>query len=556
MRYPFLLLMILLSVLAFSQEDKYLYQIDYIQMSDGEESKEKLQIINYNQVVYLSDVNDKIQSYIKLKDSVNIKTISVDNHLYKLEELHDSLPKYKFIDKDEKILKYQCKSVSYNYFSNTVEVWYTEETKAKGSPYAKFLPNDNALVLKIVVNGTTRLKASSIKRLKKFDKPSFLPKDAELVTKARFEELMINSRFTKISVFKDEQLYFDNDFKKDQDRIVGADKVYHFSKGSVILKKIKIPKELRNSSYVIADLSCKSNGDAYDRTGSVFYIPSNTKISVLDAYIYGLDTLCVYEDKRGNKYQGIRKTEDYDPPVELIRFFTSFGVGHFNSKKINNYLWEDEAVYKQDITKLFPNLDDEITIAIFVGNYDKGGHIVSLDLNFYPEWEEEKQIDKFIQPLFSTVNTMEIEGQNYGKLFKTDTLLVEFEITDTINELELLFTTTGHGGWGEGDEFVQRLNQILVDGNKVFSIIPWRTDCATYRYKNPASGNFGNGLSSSDLSRSNWCPGTLTSPYIIPLENLDIGKHTVSVIINQGDDEGNSFSAWSVTGVLVGKYKK
>ena len=113
-----------------------------------------------------------------------------------------------------------------------------------------------------------------------------------------------------------------------------------------------------------------------------------------------------------------------------------------------------------------------------------------------------------------------MSGQNYGRFFRTDTLVTEFEIPENMSDLKLVYTSTGHGGWGNGDEFVPKLNQIFIDGEKIFSFVPWRTDCATYRFSNPASGNFGNGLSSSDLSRSNWCPGTLTPPYFIPLDNL------------------------------------
>ena len=83
--------------------------------------------------------------------------------------------------------------------------------------------------------------------------------------------------------------------------------------------------------------------------------------------------------------------------------------------------------------------------------------------------------------------------------------------------------------------------------------VPWRTDCATYRLSNPASGNFSNGLSSSDLSRSNWCPATITPPKFIPLDHLNPGNHTIQVVIDQGEDEGSSFNHWSVTGVLTGQ---
>ena len=148
-----------------------------------------------------------------------------------------------------------------------------------------------------------------------------------------------------------------------------------------------------------------------------------------------------------------------------------------------------------------------------------------------------------------------MSGQNYGRFFNSDTLSVAFQLPEGVSDLQLLYTSTGHGGWGGGDEFNPKLNQIFMDGKAIFNTIPWRTDCATYRFSNPASGNFGNGLSSSDLSRSNWCPGTLTPPDIIPLKNLKPGRHLLEVVIDQGKDEGESFNHWGVTGVITGNIK-
>jgi hypothetical protein len=116
----------------------------------------------------------------------------------------------------------------------------------------------------------------------------------------------------------------------------------------------------------------------------------------------------------------------------------------------------------------------------------------------------------------------------------------------------MLYTSTWHGGWENGDEFNPKMNRILIDGVEVFKIVPWRTDCGTFRLSNPASGNFGNGMSSSDYSRSNWCPATLTPPYHIPLSSLVPGKHKLEVIIDQGEDEGESFNHWNISGILTG----
>jgi hypothetical protein len=302
-----------------------------------------------------------------------------------------------------------------------------------------------------------------------------------------------------------------------------------------------------------------SNGDAYDRTGSVFIIPAKKKgimITPLDAYLYGLEKLPVYTDNKKNKYQGIIKEKEYSPSIEILSFFTPFGVNYFNDKrKINNYNWAENVIYKEEVTSLIPTDEDEIWIGVFIGNYDAGGHIISLELDSYPSMNKNENTAKknYIAPLFSTVNTLEMSGQNYGGLFANDTLKVDFEIEENIENLQLLYTTTGHGGWDNGDEFTPRMNKLFVDGEEVFKIIPWRTDCASYRLSNPASGNFPDGLSSSDLSRSNWCPGMLTSPYIIPLTKFKKGKHVLEVVIEQGPNEGPSTNHWNISGVLVGK---
>lgn len=531
------------------------YKISYEQYKKNKKQDSEITIIYSDLISYLSDPEDKIKHYTDLKNRENVSTIKYSDKLYKNVTLFDSLPKPAFSDNPETILGYKCQYASYSYFSNKIEVWFTEDTKAKGSPYSRFLPKPNALALKIVINGDRKIIAKSIEEVENYIDQKYDPKEAQQVTKAEFDEIKINSKFIKLKVFEEETINFDKNIKPAQEEILKTDTTYHFSKGSVIMKKIKLTDDLKSSGMIFAKLRCRSNGDAYDRTGSVFIISENEKISVLDAYQFGLDKLPVSTDNKERKYQGITRNKEYDPVVEIMRFITSFGSDYFNDKnKINNYNWDDDVVYKQEISSLIPNDKDEIWVGVFVGNYDKGGHKVSLDLDFHPGYSENDsvKVTKYIQPLFSTVNTLEMSGQNYGKLFDNDTLSVEFNINEKIEDLQLLFTTTGHGGWGGGDEFNPKLNQVFVDGVEVFKIYPWRTDCATYRLSNPASGNFSNGVSSSDLSRSNWCPAMLTPPYLIPLDSLQQGKHTVEIVIDQGKDKGN---AWNVTGVLTGQIK-
>lgn len=131
-------------------------------------------------------------------------------------------------------------------------------------------------------------------------------------------------------------------------------------------------------------------------------------------------------------------------------------------------------------------------------------------------------------------------------------LTVTANIPQNVNNLQLRYITSGHGGWSGGDEFNQKQNEIFADCKSIYHFIPWRTDCGTFRLLNPSSGNFANGLSSSDLSRSNWCPGSLTPPVYIPLPNLKLGQHIFKVAIPIGQREGSAFSAWNVSGCLIG----
>jgi len=557
MQQLFKLLPLLFTVLLTAQQDQKIYKVTYDSYANGKKNDQQVAFEFHRGIVYNSKETDNIKLYSDFKNKENVSTITYKNQLYKSIIDFKDLPKPTFSEKTATILGYECKYASFFYFSNTIEVWYTEKTDVKGSPYNRYLPTEDALVLRILINGNRELKASDIQEMTPIKGLKFDVEDAITVDKAAFEELKINARYKNIVVFDNEQINFDPSIPVVKDAELALNKTYHFANGTVILKKIKLTNDLKNSK-VFAKLYSRSNGDAYDRTGSVFIIPGSQKKSILNGFQYGLDKLPVYTDAKNNKYQGILNDGNYAPSIELMRFFTAFGTDHFNNKReIKNYDWAENVMYNQEVTKLIPSNEEEIWVGVFIGNYDKGGHKVSLELNFYPSMSiDKKPTNKYIKSLFSTVNRMEANGQNYGRLFKNDTLKVAFEIKENTNDLQLIYTTTGHGGWEDGDEYMPRMNRVLVDGKQVFSVVPWRSDCATYRLSNPASGNFGNGLSSSDYSRSNWCPGTLTTPYYIPLHQLKKGKHTMEIIIEQGNDGGTSFSHWGVTGVLTGSIKE
>ena len=458
--------------------------------------------------------------------------------------------------------------------SNRIELLFNTGEKANINPlpyYGKF----NGVLKQMSRNGLVQIEMSSLTKSKTINKQLIpdklgIRKNARDMSNLRRDKMVITTK-----VFENEQICWGKEKPTITD--IPFDTTLHYAGGTLILKRIKLPK-LPSHYQTFIELRQRSNGDAYDRTGSVFVIPKAGEEqypTFLDAILNHPDSLPIFTGKDGERYQGIISgmspmqkyshylnpwnsfIPDYYPPVELMRFFTPFGVGHFNDRvKIDGLEWEDETFYKQEVTDLKPLLEGEVWIGCFIGNYDGGGHRVSLDIKSYPndyEWSIDKKMS-VVESLVNTCNVLEMAGQNYGKLFGTDSLTVSFYIASANQQTTLRYISTGHGGWGGGDEFNPKENSIIIDGVKRFSHTPWRCDCARYREWNPVSGNFWNGISSSDLSRSGWCPGTATQPVYFDLSDLEPGTHTLTIAIPQGKPMEGGFSHWNVSAALIIQY--
>ncbi len=447
--------------------------------------------------------------------------------------------KYEFLNETREILGYLCRKAKTVVNSNTIEIWYTRDLPYYAAPSA--LGIDLGTVLETIRNGNTVTRAVSIEKDVAF--PQLIA--AENYDLLTYRDLIWRSRFITLPVFDKELINWNEETR-------AKEGVMRFANGTLIVKKVKFP-EIGNNKQVFVELRQRSNGDAYDRTGSVFVIPEGREKSFFDGLTNGINTLPVVKDASGAEYQGMTLTENYLPNIELMRFFTSFGIRHFNYNRIKGKEWLELTPFRQDISDLRSELSNkELYVGTYIGNYDKGGHEVSLEITVHNGSSRYHNFD-FVLPVFNTVNVMEMGGQNYATLFGDEKgLLVEFSLEHDLKDAKLRYITTGHGGWGNGDEFVPKVNRIFLDNLLVHSFTPWRQDCGSYRLSNPVSGNFASGLSSSDLSRSNWCPATVTNPVFIDLGDLKAGKHSIRVKIPQGPREGNSFSFWNVSGVLLG----
>jgi len=496
-------------------------------------------------------------NYIDYNNGQIISVVSFDDGdvFHALSGMSD-LPEVEFKKETREIKGYTCKLAKTVINSNHIEIWYTEAAGIKGTPQPR-LGSVPGLVLSIVRNGNSETLADEINISRKKAKSGLIPDalgvevDRNALGDIKREKMIICTR-----VFDDAQICWGKE-KMDVNAPV-LDTLYHFAGGTLIVKKVKLPKTPDHYS-LFAEIKQYSNGDAYDRTGSVFVIPTTKEQSFWDGLQNGVGTLPIYYDADSLKYQGVTVTENYDPVVELVRFFTTFGVNHFNDRvKIKDLEWEDHSLYKQDVSELKPYLEGEVLIGAFIGNYDRGGHKLTLDIKAYPgsfDWEEDSGKRYYMQPLFNTCNVMEMGGQRYGTMFKNDSLTLQFDVPEGVKNMKFRYITTGHGGWGGGDEFNPKQNEIFMDGERVFTFTPWRTDCAAYRKHNPVSGNFWNGISSSDLSRSGWCPGMATNPEYFELPDLKAGHHELKVAIPLGKPAGTSFSAWSISGILIGEYE-
>lgn len=442
---------------------------------------------------------------------------------------------------ENEYLGLNCKILRTSIRSNTIEVWYTKDIAFRGTPQAGVGVPDG-LVLRIIRNGDAIQEAIDIRPIKQAQS-NLLPENwGEQMDDADYQYTLNHSNVITIPVFDQQTVCF-NGAKLPEQLEEGV--VYNAGGGSIILKKVKLPDYVKNRS-IFVEVAQYSDGDAYDRTGSVFFIPTGKEQSFLNA-LRDLKSVPSFRSEETD-YHGLVSTRQYDVPLELMRFFTGFGVRHFNSNKVKGQDWVDSVLYKTEVTALAEQLTGEAWIGAYIGNWDAKGHRLSLRLKYYPD--SEHRVYKTL-PLFNTVNYLEQAGQPYPIFMRNDSLKVTFTLDEDAENVRLFYLTTGHGGWGGGDEFNPKPNTIYLDGEKVISFIPWRDDCGTYRNWNPCSGNFSNGLSSSDLSRSNWCPGTVTNPEYIYLGNLKAGEHTITVQIPQGAPAGGSNSYWCISGTLL-----
>ena len=223
----------------------------------------------------------------------------------------------------------------------------------------------------------------------------------------------------------------------------------------------------------------------------------------------------------------------------------------------------------QDITDLYPALEREAYVGIYIDTWTAEGYVASMELDV-----KESKItcdvmpERRVKPLMNTVYYI---GQTYPDIFSRKDVVMDFDMPKAAKNVRLKYIVTGHGGHSGGDEFVEKRNIVSVDGKEVLNFIPWRVDCASFRRFNPATGvwliprvaayigdkgyttkEIEEPLASSDLSRSNWCPGSDVMPEEAVIGDLSAGKHSFKVSIPEAQQvDGNKLNHWLVSAYLV-----
>jgi len=356
-------------------------------------------------------------------------------------------------------------------------------------------------------------------------------------------------------------------FNGERENIPGLE---YLQDGRIILTHIEAPKYPEGTDVKVK-VTLRSAGDRWDKSGSLFIIPNPEKIDFIDV----AKDLEKYPEASGqNGYAGIKIGGNYEPAVEVLRFMTPFGVGYYSDEEKNPNIeynrpvyvpkWENEVVWEMDVSQLANELTGDFLIGVWLDTWTPEGYQVSVELNY----SGRPLTPQKVQPI---VNTVYYAGQKHPDLFAFNPLKATFNLPKNAKNVKLYYITTGHGGHSGGDEFIKLTNTVKFDGKTVLDTIPWRDDCASFRRFNPSSGvwirkdtaraynenhekvfkEVEERLASSDLSRSNWCPGSLVEPFVMDLGNLGEGKHELIIDINATPVDGDKLNHWLVSAYLT-----
>ncbi len=112
------------------------------------------------------------------------------------------------------------------------------------------------------------------------------------------------------------------------------------------------------------------------------------------------------------------------------------------------------------------------------------------------------------------------------------TKIIDFTLTQTVENVTLYLITSNHGANAGGEEYKRREHFVYLNDNLIYEYVPGGKSCEPYRQYNTQ----GNGIYSpspqttrSWLSFNNWCPGDVIPNREVYLGTLPAGQHTIKL---------------------------
>ncbi len=211
-----------------------------------------------------------------------------------------------------------------------------------------------------------------------------------------------------------------------------------------------------------------------------------------------------------------------------------------------------------DVTDVWASIKEARTFEIDIATWSdatgkvtgsNGGWTVSASLRVTPGTPPRNVLA--VVPLFDGVATAAAPTQSSSFTLPVGTTSARLE-----------YRATGHGGGtvdaaciGPADEFCQRQHALTLDSASLAAFQPWRVDCdqgCTLQRYSGVLGEFDycaenpcGAPQSVRAPRANWCPGTVTQPFVASPDSLKTaGTHSFGFAIDQISQSGGS---WRVT---------
>jgi hypothetical protein len=235
---------------------------------------------------------------------------------------------------------------------------------------------------------------------------------------------------------------------------------------------------------------------------------------------------------------------DSDPPgIELVRAITPFG---------------GPMQLDVDVTDVANGRRGQHTLTAYISTFsDPAGQVSGSNGG----WTISARLE--VTPGMPPRNVLAVTPLFYDYVDQPGTDPLSFVTPGGTVHTRLEYRATGHGGVSFGcgiqtaEEFCLRTHTLLVDANAIADLQPWRDDCASLctqtHYGSAAAGfhycaeNPCGALDSVRASRANWCPGSVTPPFIWEPETLSAGIHDFRWQISEVADGGS----WRLSALLL-----